>query len=80
MNGRMKIKRGKKTERNERDEKITQRKNRKNRDRRVSLTGGRPRLVPRLLLLLLLRGGRARGVPVRVTDQQLRVGAAGDAG
>lgn len=57
----------------------TERKNRKNRDRRVPLTGGRPRLVPRLLLLLLLRGGRARCVAVRgrVTDQQLRVGAAG---
>lgn len=79
MNGRMKIKRGKKL-RETKEMKITQRKNRKNRDRRVSLTGGRPRLVPRLLLLLLLRGGRARGVPVRVTDQQLRVGAAGDAG
>ena len=47
----------------------------------VPLTGGRPRLVPGLLLLLLLRGRRARRVGVRVTDQQLRVDVyAGHAG
>lgn len=47
----------------------------------MPLTGGRPRLVPGLLLLLLLRGRRARRVGVRVTDQQLRVDVyAGHAG